>query len=71
MRVIESLYFIQFLKFIDLYPTEYISIDLMEKKIIKYSNENDIIYDDYFKQITIRYQLKIMYLDMHIKKLSI
>ncbi len=65
IQIIEPEYFIEFLKFIDQYPTIYVSINLMEDDIIKYMKKYDIPYDDYMNELCHRYGLKIMYLNNH------
>ncbi len=56
---------IHFLKFIDQYPTNLLSIDQLEFEIIDYFEKNNIIFDDFINTICIRYQLKNMYLNIH------
>ncbi len=67
---IEEDNFINFLKFIDQYPTIYLSVDKFEKEIIEYIDHHKVNYDDFLKQLCNRYQLKIMYLDLHNKNLT-
>lgn len=68
LKTIPIEHFIDFLKFIDMYPTSCCSIDQSEEQIIKYINENDIKYDDYLKELCDKYQLKSLYLDYYNKK---
>ncbi len=60
--------FKQFLKFIDQYPTKIVSIDKLEKQIVKYLYKNKILcnYDQYIKDLCTKYQLK--YLHLYIKQ---
>ena len=58
-----------FIKFVDQYPTSSLSIDSLEGDIVKYFNERNIDYNDTMKEICNRYGLKLMYMDMHNKKL--
>jgi len=58
-----------FIKFVDQYPTSSLSIELLEGDIVKYFNEKKIDYNDTMKEICNRYGLKLMYMDMHNKKL--
>lgn len=64
-------YFLDFLKFIDQYPTKYCSIDILEQQMIKYIDENKIKYNEYLKGICDKYQLKSMYLDIHNKNFEL
>ncbi len=59
---------LQFLKFIDQYPTIDLSIELLERDIIEYFDTYRIDYDDYTKVLCRKYQLKIMYLQIHNNK---
>ncbi len=52
----------QFLNFIDQYPTKNLSIHLIEKELLKFMNDNSIVFDDYLKNICYKYKLKYMYL---------
>jgi len=58
-----------FIKFVDQYPTPSLSIDSLEGGIVKYFNERRSIINDMMKKICNRYGLKLMYMDMHNKKL--
>jgi len=58
---------IQFIRFIDQYPTTILSIDRLEFEIIEYYKTNKIKYDDYMKDICKRYKLECMCLDIHNK----
>lgn len=60
--------FIEFLKFIDQYPTFYCSIKINENQIVRYINKNKVPDSDYLKYLCEKYQLKSMYLNMHNKK---
>jgi len=70
LNIIKPADFINFLRFIDQYPTIYLSISLIENLIIRYMDQNNIRYNDYLKDMSIRYKLKNMYLDMHNKKMK-
>lgn len=56
-----------FIKFIDQYPTAIISIEKLERQIIKFFDDNKLncTYFDDLKDIFIRYRLKYLYLHMH------
>lgn len=62
---------IETLKFIDRYPTKYLSIDKLEKNIIMYHDKLNTPYDLYIKDISERYQLKKLYLDIKCKDLAL
>jgi ankyrin repeat protein len=51
-----------FLKFIDQYPTKYLSIDSLEIDLINYMKSNNFCPNDYIKNICNKYRLKYMYL---------
>ncbi len=70
MHRIKSCDIINFLKFIDQYPSMVLSIDHLESEIIKYFDKNKIEYDDYMINLCLKYQFKILYLDMHNKMLK-
>jgi ankyrin repeat protein len=70
LNIIEPVDFINFLRFIDQYPTIYLSISLIENLIIRYMDQNNIRYNDYLKDMSIRYKLENMYLDIHNKKMK-
>ena len=53
--------FIQFLKFIDQYPTKILSIDQIEKEIIMYMIKNQIQPNEYILNMCTKYQLKRLY----------
>ena len=61
---------IETLKFIDRYPTKYVSIDKLENDIVRYYDKLNISYNLYIKDISERYQLKILYLDIKCKELA-
>ncbi len=61
--------FIEFLKFIDQYPSKVISIELLEKDLIKYICTKKIPVDDFLMNICLKYQLKYMYLFIYQKTL--
>jgi hypothetical protein len=62
--------FIPFIKFIDRYPTINTSIDILEIKILKYIHDNAIKYDEYFKDLSVRYRLRFIYLDIRCKEIE-
>ena len=62
--------FCEFLMFIDQYPTNQLSIDLLEKELIIYMDLHKIIHDEYIFEICNKYQLKFMYIYLHQKSLS-
>jgi len=55
----------QFIRLIDQYPTTTLSIDQIEKQIIRFFLKNDIKFDNLMKDICERYRLKSMYLYIH------
>ncbi len=57
----------QFVKFIDQYPLDCLSVDLIEFQLIEYFNENSIEYNQYMKDICVKYQLRKMYISIHNK----
>ena len=61
--------FIDFLKFIDQYPSIYVSVDKIERWIIKYIDDKNIVCGDFLKKLCDKYQLKYMYVMMHNKKI--
>ncbi len=69
INVIEPQHFMNFIKFIDQYPTTYLSIDILENQIIRYMEKNEIKYNDYLDRICDRYKLVHMFLDIHNKKI--
>jgi hypothetical protein len=56
---------ILFLKFIDRYPTNFFSIDTIEKELIKYLEKHNININELIKELCERYQLKYMYIYIH------
>lgn len=56
-----------FIRFIDQYPSTQLSIDLFERFIVRYFNDNNIEYNDMMKDIALKYKLRILYLHIHIK----
>ena len=54
--------FIQFLKFIDQYPTIYLSVSKCEKEIVQYMLEHDVRVIQCVKDMCNRYQLKHLYI---------
>ena len=62
--------FINFLKFIDQYPTSVLSIDKLENELIEYLNKHKISYEEPMSDIIKRYDLKYLYLDLHNKKVE-
>jgi hypothetical protein len=57
-----------FIKFIDRYPSKYVSINILQDDIIKYFNNHELSYDVFIKDICERYQLKPLYIAIHNKK---
>jgi hypothetical protein len=55
----------QFIKFIDHYPTDSLSMNYLEPHIIDYFDNHKIPYDLYIKDLCIRYGFKSMYLHLH------
>lgn len=68
LELVQREEFINFIKFIDQYPTKFVSIDQIENQIIQYIDKNKIVYCDYLKDVCNKYELKSMYLDIHNKK---
>lgn len=67
---IEPEHWINFLKFIDQYPTINVQIDKIQIEIIDYMAKHNLDYDPYLVDLCQKYQLKYIYLDMHNKKLK-
>lgn len=65
---IDPIYFIDFLKFIDQYPTVHCSLDKIQSQIVNYMERNKIEHNDFFVEICSKYKLKHLYLYMHNKK---
>jgi hypothetical protein len=64
---------IQFLKFIDQYPTNLLSIDRMECELLHYFDTHNVDYDkykhsDFIKAICKRYDFKTLYVHIHNNK---
>ena len=57
------------LRFIDRYPTKYVSIDDLEDDIVRYYSKISIPYCSYIKEMSERYQLRTLYLDIKCKDL--
>lgn len=55
----------QFVQFIDQYPSDVLSIDLIEGQLINYFNENRIRYDQSIHDICMKYKLKRMCVEIH------
>ncbi len=64
--------FNSFLNLIDEFPTDVLSIDILEIKLVKYmkKNSNELTLDHQIKNFSIKYQLKIMYLFLYINEIS-
>ncbi len=56
---------INFIEFIDHYPTKTLSMNKLEINFIEYFDEHGIEYDDFIIKICLRYKLKNMYLHLH------
>ena len=67
---IDPMYFIDFLKFIDQYPTVDVQIDKIQMQIIDYMDRHIIHYDQYLCDLCSKYETKYMYLYMHNKKIK-
>jgi ankyrin repeat protein len=61
--------FHQFLNLIDQYPTEYLSITILESSLIDYMISKKIPFDDHIGKICDRYRLKYLYLYGNQKKI--
>ncbi len=61
--------FLSFLKLIDKYPTDQLSIKLLEKEIIIYLHEHQIFLNQDVLDLSKKYQLKYLYLYIHQKLL--
>ncbi len=59
-----------FIIFIDQYPTKILQINLIEKDLIRYMYKNNVQINDFWKNISIKYQLEDMYLYCHQKSLQ-
>jgi hypothetical protein len=59
--------FVDFLNFIDKYPTDILLINLLEHRIIQYIDKYNISKNDNINKLTMRYQLKHLYLYTHQK----
>ncbi len=60
---------IEFLKFIDQYPTNVLSIELLEHQIIDYFVKHNIKSNDTLKELCLRYRLKLLCLYIHNNKI--
>lgn len=66
---------LEFIKFIDRYPTCNLSIEIIKYNIVKYYTKsnvskltcNDAIFSEYIKKICHIYKLNLMYLYIHAK----
>jgi hypothetical protein len=70
---IDPMDMIDFLKFIDQYPTSDLQIDLMEGQLVEYIDKHfDLIQGarGYLMDICSKYRLKYLYLSMHNKKVA-
>jgi hypothetical protein len=54
-----------FLKFIDQYPTNSLSIDLIEQELIEYLSKHKIEINRSIEELCVRHQLKYMYIYIH------
>ena len=62
---------IQFIKFIDQYPTQTLSINKLEFKILEYFENEEIVCGSELDDICDRYKLKLLYLYLHNEKMSV
>ena len=67
-RIISS-DFVQFIKFIDKYPTRILSMEQLEYALIDHITKHGIDSDNYLESMCIRYKLKYMYAHIHNLKL--
>ncbi len=65
MNLIIPVDFVGFLYLIDKYPTKNLSVNLLEKHLIKYIHENQIIIDQWMKLLFKKYHSKYMYLYLY------
>lgn len=61
---------IQFIKFIDQYPTQTLSIDILEPNIVEYFELENIKCGSELDDICDRYKLKLLYLYLHNEKVN-
>lgn len=73
MNTIEKEYFMEFLLFLDKYPTTVLSINTLEDQIVKYLINHKILCNNntYLDNMCARYKLKKLYLYIHIQKLNV
>jgi len=62
--------FSEFLKFIDQYPSRYISIKNLEMQIIRYIDSHNLEITQLIKSLCHRYKMKYLYLYIHNKQIS-
>ena len=57
--------FVNFLNFIDKYPTNVLSIDLLENQLIDYIRKFNNLHDHVIDAFIVKYQLKYLYLSLN------
>ncbi len=62
--------FVSFIKFIDQYPMDCLSIDQIDNSLVVYMEEHKIVPDDYLVSICMKYKLKVLYLLIHNNKIK-
>jgi len=67
LNIVQPELFKSFIRFIDQYPSVSVSIDRMEMQIINYidNNKQTVQYDNFLKEICLRYRLKHIYARVH------
>ncbi len=65
---VEPEHVMEFISLIDQYPTDYLSLYILEDDLTKYIIHHNINCNDYIKDISIRYKLKKLYIVCHNSK---
>lgn len=65
LRSIDKSDFVEFIKFIDKYPSKNLTLDKLEKELVEYLYENKINPNNYIKNICSRYKMKLLYMVCH------